>query len=66
MGDSLIVSNDLRKRFGLHNSIGVGLDNISKRYELTSDKRIEITETGDEFIVKVPIITNYEDYHIRG
>lgn len=66
VGDSLIVSNDLRKRLGIHNSIGVGLDNISKRYELTSDKRIEITETGDEFIVKVPIITNYEDYHIRG
>ncbi|SMC86616.1 sensor histidine kinase [Pedobacter africanus] len=65
-GDSLIVSNDLRKRSGLHNSIGVGLDNISKRYELTSDKRIEITETNDEFIVKVPIINTYEDYHIRG
>jgi two-component system LytT family sensor kinase len=66
VGDSLIVTNDLRKRSGLHNSIGVGLDNISKRYELTSDKRIEITETKDKFIVKVPIISNYEDYHIRG
>ncbi|WP_316811622.1 sensor histidine kinase [Pedobacter heparinus] len=63
-GDSLIVSNDLRKRTGLQHSIGVGLDNISKRYELTSDKRIEITETGDKFIVKVPIISNHEDNHI--
>lgn len=62
---SLIVTNDLRKRSALHHSIGVGLDNISKRYELTSDKRIEISETSGKFIVKVPIISNYEDYHIR-
>jgi len=60
----LVVSNDLRKRFGLQNSIGVGLDNITKRYELTSDKRIEIMETNDKFIVKVPIISSYEDHHI--
>lgn len=62
--DFLVVTNDLRKRSGVQNSIGVGLENISKRYELTSDKRIEITETTDKFIVRVPIINNYEGYHI--
>lgn len=62
--DYLVVSNDLRKRASIQNSIGVGLDNISKRYELTSDKRITVTETKDTFTVRVPIIRNYEDYNI--
>lgn len=65
-GEFLIVTNDLRKRSGIYSSTGVGLENISKRYELTSDQRIEITETKDNFIVKVPIIKIYEDCHIRG
>lgn len=62
--DSLVVSNELRKRSVLSHSMGVGLDNIRKRYELTSDKRIEIIETTGRFTVKVPIISNNEDYHI--
>jgi sensor histidine kinase YesM len=60
----LVVTNDLRKRFGVQGSTGVGLDNISRRYELTSDKQIEIIETNDKFIVKVPIIPDYENHHI--
>ncbi len=64
--DHLLVTNDLRKRLSRQHSIGLGLDNISKRYELTSDKRISITETGEQFMVKLPIIYHYEDYHIRG
>lgn len=53
----LVVTNDLRKRAGVQHSMGLGLENISKRYELTSDRRIEIIETTDKFIVKVPIIS---------
>lgn len=60
----LIIANDLRKRASIQNSIGVGLDNISKRYELTSDKRITISETQNTFTVRVPIIYSYEDYNI--
>jgi two-component system, LytTR family, sensor kinase len=62
--DCLVVTNDFRKRFGVQSSIGVGLDNISRRYELTSDKQIEIMETNDKFIVKIPIIANHENHHI--
>ena len=54
--NDLVISNDLRKRNASDASIGVGLDNIAKRYELTCDKKIEITETGNSFTVKVPII----------
>jgi len=55
-GESLVIRNDLRKRNAGDASIGVGLDNIAKRYELTCDKKIEITESGNSFTVKVPII----------
>lgn len=65
-GNYLVVTNNLRKRSMVHPSTGVGLDNISKRYELTSDKRIEVLETSEQFIVKIPIITLHENYHIRG
>lgn len=62
----LVVTNTLRKRSMVHPSTGVGLDNISKRYELTSDKQVQIAETAESFIVKIPIITLHENYHIRG
>lgn len=55
-GDTLVISNDFRKRNAIHVSIGVGLDNIAKRYELTCDKKILVTETENSFTVKVPII----------
>lgn len=54
--DELVISNDLKKRNINDASIGVGLDNIAKRYELTCDKKIVITETENTFTVKVPII----------
>ena len=54
-GDFIYVTNDLRKRNN-GDSIGMGLDNIVKRYELACNRQIEITETADLFIVKVPVI----------
>ena len=36
--DSLYIVNELRKRYGVKSSIGLGLDNISKRYELICDR----------------------------
>lgn len=58
--DDLVVSNELKKRNGLRNSFGVGLENIYKRYELNSDRPIKITETNDQFIVRLPIIYDLE------
>ncbi|MEI6949552.1 sensor histidine kinase [Paraflavisolibacter sp. H34] len=58
-GGALYVANDLRRR-SHSDSTGVGLDNIIKRYELASDRRIEITELPDTFIVKLPIIYGHE------
>lgn len=60
----LIITNDLKKRAVALNSTGVGLENISKRYELSSDGRLEVSATTTEFMVKIPIIFNDENYHI--
>lgn len=60
----LLISNDLRKRMGLKNSLGLGLENIRKRYELTGERQMEIVETSNIFTVKVPIILSDESNHI--
>ena len=55
-GEYIEVCNDLKKRTVNTTSLGVGLDNIAKRYELTCDKKVVIKETETKFIVEVPII----------
>lgn len=52
----IVVENDLqRKAVLVDDSPGLGLDNIAKRYEFLSDKKIEVIKNG-KFIVKLPII----------
>ncbi|MBL0357902.1 MAG: histidine kinase [Chitinophagaceae bacterium] len=45
---SLIVSNNLQKKNQLHESTGIGLDNIRNRYKLLGDKTVEVTEKGEQ------------------
>lgn len=52
----IIISNDLRKRNGIRFSTGVGLTNIRKRYELITGAQVEIRETGESFVVKLPFL----------
>jgi hypothetical protein len=56
--DFVIVENNLQKKemFG-EESAGVGLENISKRYQFLSDKKVEIHQTDKAFIVKLPVLT---------
>ena len=63
-GDCIVVTNDLRKRLNNSFSTKMGLDNIAKRYELTGDKQIEIIETTDKYLVKIPILYDYESSNI--
>lgn len=62
--DHLYIVNELWKRNGVKSAVGLGLKNIKKRYELTCDRKIEIVETDDQFIVIIPIIKSNEGYHI--
>ncbi len=55
---SLLVSNNLQKKNQLHESTGIGLDNIRNRYKLLSDKIVEVTESGNNFTVSIPLLAN--------
>jgi Histidine kinase len=53
----IVVENDLQKKSRLGEaSVGVGLDNIIKRYKFLTDKGVEVIETTKLFTVKLPII----------
>lgn len=53
----LIVENDFRPRLTLDSHSGTGLDNLSRRYRLVSDKKILITRDSSKFKVEIPFLT---------
>jgi LytS/YehU family sensor histidine kinase len=54
------VLNNLDRRELIEGSSGIGLENIRKRYELISEKAIEIQETSLTFCVKLPKLKKSE------
>ncbi len=55
----IVVRNNLQKKLRLtEGSTGIGLDNISKRYEFLSDQKIIIEETNTSFVVRLPLLEN--------
>lgn len=55
----IVVENNLQRKALPHEqSTGIGLENISKRYEFVSDRKIVIEETAEVFRVKLPLIEN--------
>ena len=53
--DYITVRNNLNKKdvaFSTHK----GLENITKRYKLVSEKTVQITKTDTDFIVSLPLI----------
>lgn len=57
----LIVANNSDNRIQIGESSGIGLENIKLRYELLGNKKIEIHESANNFIVKLPKL-NQADY----
>jgi sensor histidine kinase YesM len=56
--DYIIVQNNFQKRNTIHESGGIGLDTISKRYEYLSEKPIQIEQNGEVYRVKVPVLSS--------
>ena len=55
--DLLIVKNNLQKKKYLpRERKATGIENIKKRYEFFTDKILEVVESDDSFIVKLPLI----------
>ena len=57
-GRYLVVSNNLQRKMTAEKSTGFGLQSIARRYELLTDSKIVIEETGDAFRVRIPLIKN--------
>ena len=54
---ALIVENNLQPKQILKKSSGVGLTNIKQRYNLLTDRKVNIYRETDRFAVALPILT---------
>lgn len=52
----IVVSNPIHPKLQAEESTGIGLRNLSSRYELITGHKIEVVENGEMFIVKLPLI----------
>ena len=57
LNGNLIVENNLQPKQIVKKSSGVGLDNIRQRYQLLTDKKVNINEQADRFAVAIPMLT---------
>lgn len=55
-GHHFFVKNSLQKKQVMSGSLGIGLNNIKKRYEFLTDRPVIIDQQEDAFIVKLPIL----------
>lgn len=52
----LIVRNNLQRKNQVQEGTGVGLQNIRNRYQLVSQKEVDIIVTKESFIVSLPLL----------
>ena len=55
--DVLVVENNLQPKQIVKKSSGVGLDNIRERYNLLTDKKVNINQQANSFAVAIPMLT---------
>ena len=54
--DHIVVSNPIHPKLQAEESTGIGLRNLSSRYELITRRKIEVVADGERFVVKLPLI----------
>ena len=54
----LIVSNKIQPKITEEESNGIGLANLAERYRLQWDKKVEIFDDGNDFIVTLPLVND--------
>lgn len=55
--DCIVVENNLqRKKLMGEPPSGLGLENISKRYEFLSNRKVEVNSDNNKFVVRLPVI----------
>lgn len=55
--DSLIIENNLQPKQIVKKSSGVGLSNIKQRYDLLTNKKVNISKEANRFAVAIPMLT---------
>jgi hypothetical protein len=55
-GDRLVVSNPVNPKLEPEKGTGIGLANLSRRWQLLTGHDIEVTDDGKSFTVKLPFI----------
>ena len=56
-GNSLVVENNLQPKQIVKKSSGVGLANITQRYQLLTNKKVIINQEANSFAVAIPMLT---------
>lgn len=56
-GDNLVVENNLQLKQIVKKSSGVGLGNITQRYDLLTNKKVNINKEANRFAVAIPMLT---------
>ncbi len=55
--DNLVVENNLQPKQIVKKSSGVGLSNITQRYDLLTNKKVSINKDANRFAIAIPILT---------
>lgn len=58
---SLVVKNKLQPKEILKRGSGVGLSNIKQRYQLLTNREVEIIKSDEFFIVKLPLLAEVRE-----
>ncbi|WOD42522.1 histidine kinase [Hwangdonia lutea] len=56
-GDSLVIENNLQPKQIVKKSSGVGLSNIMQRYDLLTNRKINVNKQSHRFAVAIPMLT---------
>lgn len=56
-GNYLVVENNLQPKQIVKKSSGVGLSNINQRYDLLTNKKVNISKEANRFAVAIPMLT---------
>ncbi len=56
----IVVKNNLQRKSAIKDSGGIGITNLQSRYKFLTDKKFTAEESGNEFIVRIPIIKSID------
>ncbi len=60
-GNELWIGNSFQPKSSQNEpSVGVGLNNIRLRYQLLSDRQIQVSQNENEFLVRLPLLEVYK------